>query len=95
MPDLEESDSVKTSIYDRLGATPASTTISTDTKVAGDMLNLNMDLPELLVPQKANDLVAETNGTLSDDNPLADMFKVPAKAPDPWESLISRPRLDP
>ena len=95
MPDLEESDSVKTPIYDQLAATPTSTTISTDTEVAGDMLNLNMDLPELLAPQEANDLVAETDGTLSDDNPLADMFKVPAKAPVPWQSLPSRPRLDP
>ena len=95
MPDLEESDSVNTSVYDRLGATPASTTISTDTEVACDMLNLNMDLLELLVPQEANNLVVETDGTLSDDNPLPDMFKVPAKAPVPQESLPSRPQLDP
>ena len=31
IPDLEESKSVNTSVYDRLGATLASTTVSTDT----------------------------------------------------------------
>ena len=50
LPDLEESDSVNTSVYDRLGATPASTAISTDTKVAGDMLNLTMGQPEPPAP---------------------------------------------
>ena len=50
IPDLEESESVNTSVYDWLGATLASTTISTDTKAASDMLNLSMGLPELPVP---------------------------------------------
>ena len=48
MLDLQESDSVNTSVYDRLGAKPASTTISTDTEAAGDMLNLTMGPLELL-----------------------------------------------
>ena len=50
-PDLEETDSVNTSVYDWLEATPASTAISTDTEVAGDMHNLTMGQPELPVPQ--------------------------------------------
>ena len=90
MPDLEESNSVNTSVYDRLGATLASTTISTDTEVAGDMINLTMGLPELLVPQEANDSVGDSD----DDNPLTDMFKVPAEVPVPWESLPAKPWLD-
>ena len=39
-PDLEDSESVNTSVYDQLGVTPASTTVSTDTEAAGNMLNL-------------------------------------------------------
>ena len=42
VPDLEETESVGTSVYDQLGATPANTTVSTDIEAAGDMLNLNM-----------------------------------------------------
>ena len=42
LPDLEESDSVNTLVYDQLEATPASTATSTDTEAAGDMLNLTM-----------------------------------------------------
>ena len=46
-PDLEETDSVNTLVYDHLEATPASTTISTDTEAASDMHNLTMGQPEL------------------------------------------------
>ena len=42
LPDLEETDSVNTSVYDWLEATSASTTISTNTEAASDMLNLTM-----------------------------------------------------
>ena len=91
MPDLEESDSVNTSVYDRLGGTPASTTISTDTEAASDMLNLTTGPPELLVCQEANDLVEDSD----DDNPLADMFKVPAEVPVPKDPLRVKPQLDP
>ena len=49
MPDLEDTTSTGTSMHDQPGVTPANTTISTDTEVAGDMLNLSMgasDVPE-------------------------------------------------
>ena len=74
-------------MYDPLGATPASTTISTDTEAAGDMLNLSMGSPELPVPQEANDSVDQTDGALSDDDQLQDMFKVPTEVPAPWDPL--------
>ena len=51
-PDLEESDSVNTSVYDWLEATPASNAISTDTEAASDMLNLTMGQPQLPVSQE-------------------------------------------
>ena len=91
MPDLEESDSVNTSVYDWLQATLASTTISTDTEAASDMLNVTIGPLELPVSQEANDLVEDSN----DDNPLVDMFKVPAEIPTPQESLPTRTWLDP
>ena len=78
LPDLEESDSVNTSVYDRMEATPASTAISTDTEVASDMLNLTMGQPELPAPQKTHDSADDSD---QDDNPLEDMFQVPAEAP--------------
>ena len=90
MSDLEESDSVNTLVYDRLGATPASTTIGTDIEVAGDMLNLNMGPPELSAPQEANDSVDS-----DDDNPLVDMFKVPTEVLAPQDPLPAKPWLDP
>ena len=82
MPDLEESDSVNTSVYDQVGATLASTAISTDTEAASDMLNLTMGQPELPAPQEAHNLADDSD---HDDNPLADLFKAPA------EVLVSRP----
>ena len=92
MPDLEGSDSVNTSVYDQLGATPASTTISTDTEVAGDMLDLTMGQPELPAPQEVHDLADDSD---HDDNPLADMFKAPTEAPVFQIPLPVKPRLDP
>ena len=90
--DLEETDSVNTSVYDRLEATPASTTISTDTEVAGDMHNLTMGQPELPVPQEA---CGPTDDSNEDDNPLEDMFQVPAEALVFWVPLPAKPQLDP
>ena len=95
MPDLEESDSANTSVYDWLGATPASTAISTDTEGASDMLSLSMGPLELPVPQEANNSVKQTDGGLSDDNQLEDMFKVPAEVPIPQDPLPPRSQLDP
>ena len=89
-PDLEESDSVNTLVNDRLEATLTSTAISTDTEVAGDMLNLTMGQPELPVPQSAHDSADDSD---QDDNPLENMFKVPA--PVFWVPLPAKPQLDP
>ena len=91
-PDLEESDSVNTSVYNQLEATPASTAISTDTEVAGDMLNLTMGQPEVPVPQETHDLADDSD---QDVNPLEDMFQVPAEAPVFWVPLPAKPQLDP
>ena len=95
MPDLEESKSVNTSVYDQLGATPASTTISTDTEAAGDMFNLSMGPPELPAPQEANKSMDQTDEALSDNDQLQDMFKVPTGVPVSWDPPLSRPQLDP
>ena len=96
MPDLEEeSESVNTSVYDWLGATPASTAISTDTEVAGDMFNLSMGPPELLVLQEANQPVDQTDKALSDDDQLQDMFKVPTGVLVSQDPSLSRPQLNP
>ena len=91
-PDLEECDSVDTSVYDQLEATPASTAISTDTEVAGDMLNLTMGQLELPAPQETHDSADDSN---QDDNPLEDMFQVPTEALVFQVPLPAKPRLDP
>ena len=91
-PDLEESDSVNTSVYDWLEATPASTAISTDTEAAGNMLNLTMGWLELPVPQETHDSADDSD---QDDNPLEDMFQVPTEAPVFWVPLPAKPWLDP
>ena len=91
-PDLEESDSVNTSVYDRLEATPASTAISTDTEAVGDMLNLTMGQPELPALQETHDLANDSD---QDDNLLEDMFHVPAEAPVFRVPLPAKPQLDP
>ena len=92
LSDLEETDSVNTSVYDWLEATLASTTISTDTEVAGDMHNLTMGQPELPAPQET---CGPTDDSDEDDNPLEDMFQVPAEAPVFWVPLPAKPWLDP
>ena len=91
-PELEESDSGNTSVYDWLEVTLASTTISTDTEVEGDMLNLTMGQPELPASQETHNLPDDSD---QDDNPLEDMFQVPAEAPVFWVPLPAKPRLDP
>ena len=80
MPDLEETMSTGTSVYDRLGATPANTMISTDTEAAGDMFNLRMGPPEMLEPHQQDEPDASrSSAALSDDEQFNDMFKVPPK----------------
>ena len=91
-PDLEESDSVNTSVYDWLEAMPASTTISTDTEAASDMLNLTMGQLELPAPQDTHELADDSD---EDDNPLEDMFQVPTEAPVFRVPLPAKPWLDP
>ena len=99
MPDLEESESVNTSMYDQLGATPAFTIISTDTEAASKMFNLSMGQLELPVTQETSDLVGPTDDALSDDDQFSDMFKVLPKVPPkvlaPWDLPPPKPQLDP
>ena len=89
LPDLEESDSVNTSVYDRLEATLASTAISTDTEVASDMLNLTMGQLELPAPQETH---GSANDSDQDDKPL---FQVPTEALVFHVPLPAKPQLDP
>ena len=91
-PDLEETDSVNTSVYDQLEATLASSAISTDTEAAGDMHNLTMGQSELPAPQETCGLTDDSD---EDDNPLEDMFQVPTEAPVFWVPLPAKPQLDP
>ena len=95
MPDLEESKSVNTLMCDWLGATPASTVISTDTEAAGELFNLSMGPPELLATQETSDSVGLTDEGLSDDDQFSNMFKVPPKVPAPRDLPLPRLLLDP
>ena len=88
MLDLEETMSTGTSIYDQLGATPANTTMSTNTEAAGDMFNLSMGPPEMPEPHRQDE--HDTSGlgaTPSDDEQFNDMFKVPPKVPECWDQV--------
>ena len=85
MPDLEDADSVNTSLYNWQVATLASTVISTDTEAAGGMFNWSMGLPELPVTQETSDSVDQAGESLSNDDQFSDMFKVPAKVPAPLD----------
>ena len=55
------------------------------------MLNLTMGLLELPACQEANNSVEDSD----DDNPLVDMFKVPAEVLVPQDPLPAKPQLDP
>ena len=78
MLDLEETMSTGTSVYDRLGATRANTTMSTNTEAAGDMFNLSMGPPEMPEPHRQDEPNAShSRAALSDDKQFNDMFKVP------------------
>ena len=95
IPDLEDTDSVNTSLYDQQVATPASTIISTDTVAAGGMLNLSMGLPELPATQQTSDPIDQTSESLSDDDQFSNMFKVSAKVLAPRDPPPSLLWLDP
>ena len=80
MLDLEETMSTGTSIYDRLGATPVNTTMSTDMEAAGDMINLSMGPPEMPEPHQQDEPDTSCSSTApSDDEQFNNMFKVPRK----------------
>ena len=83
MPDLEETMSTGTSIYDRLGATPVNTMMSTDMEAAGNMFNLSMGPPEMLEPHRQDGPNTSCSSTApSDDEQFNDMFKIPPKVPE-------------
>ena len=82
-------------MYNWLGATLASTTVSTDTEAADDMLNLSMVLPEPPASHGASDPVDKTDGALSDDDQLQDMFKILAEVPVHQDPTPTKPQLDP
>ena len=85
---------MNTSVYDQLGATPASTTVSTDTKAAGNMLNLSMGPLEQPAPHKPSDSDDKTDA-LSDYDQLEDMFKIPVEAPVHQDPTPAKPQLNP
>ena len=96
VPDLEDTSSVEVSVQDRLRATPANTTISTDMEAAGDMLNLSMGTS--IAPESYRQGEPDTgcsDADPSDDEQFQDMFKVPGKVPECQSRASSMPpRLD-
>ena len=83
VPDLEDTSSVEVLVQDQLGATPANTTISTDTEAAGDMLNLSMGTS--VAPESDRQGEPDTgcsDAAQSDDEQFQDMFKVLEKVPE-------------
>ena len=81
--DLEDTSSIEVSVQNQLGATPANTTISTDTEAAGDMLNLSMGTS--IAPESYRQGEPDTgcsDAAPSDDEQFQDMFKVPEKVPE-------------
>ena len=80
VPDLENTSSIEVLVQDRLGATPANTTISTDTEAVGDMLNLSMGTS--IAPESDQQGEPDTgcsDTAPSDDEQFQDMFKVPER----------------
>ena len=92
MLDLEDTTSTGTSMHDQPRATPTNTTISTDTEVVGDMLNLSMgasDVPESHRQDEPN--ASRSSAAPSDDEQFHDMFKVPYKVPECWDQASVMP----
>ena len=85
-PDLEETDSVNTAVYNRQEASPTSTAVSTDTEAACDMHNLTMG-PRNPASKENH---APTDGSDEDDNQLEDMSRPRLLGP-----LPVKPWLDP
>ena len=96
MLDLEETMSTGTSVYDRLGATPANTMMSTDTEAAGDMFNLSMGPPEMPESHWQDEPNASCSGAaLSDDEQFNNMFKVPSQVPECQDQVnVTQPGLN-
>ena len=83
VPDLEDTSSIKVSVQDHLGVTPANTTISTDTEAMGDMLILSMGTS--IAPESYRQGEPDTScsdAAPSDDKQFQDMFKVLEKVPE-------------
>ena len=81
--DLEDTSSIEVLVQDRLGATPANTTISTDMEAVGDMLNLSMGTS--IAPESYRQGEPDTScsdAAPSDNEQFQDMFKVPDKVPE-------------
>ena len=89
IPDLENTEDLNSSVYDRLGATLASTMVSTDTEVINDMFSLSMGPPEPPAPRAPSTAHSkptapqadEADAVLSDDEQFRDMFRIPVKVP--------------
>ena len=74
------------------GATPANTTISTDTEAVGGMLNLSMgtsDVPESHQRDEPN--ASHSDVAPSDDEHFHYMFKVPDNIPECWDQVSAMP----
>ena len=80
VPDLGDTSSIEVSVQDHLRATPAYTTISTDTEAVGDMLNLSMGMSIALESYRQGEPDTScSDAAQSDDKQFQDMFKVPEK----------------
>ena len=70
--------------------------MSTDTKAAGDMLNLSMGPPEMPEPHRQDEPDTSRSGAApSDDEQFNDMFKAPPKVPEHRDQVpVTQPGLD-
>ena len=96
MPDLEDTSSTGAPVQDHPGATPANTTISTDTEAVGNMLNLSMGTSDALESHWQDEPDASCSDVApSDDEQFQDMFKVPDSVPECRDQAPAMPpRLD-
>ena len=67
VPDLEDEEDLNSSVYNWLGATLASTTVSTDTEAMTDMFSLSMGLLE--TPASRAPSTAQSKPTAQVDEP--------------------------
>ena len=104
MPDLENTEDLNSLVYDQLGATLASTIVSTDTEALNDMFSLSMGPPETPVPRVPSTAHSkptapqadEPDAVPSDDEQFRDMFRIPVKVLVCWDTLPPKSEsLDP